>query len=100
MITERQIEEILTIGIRIGTVATIKRMGLSAEKITLKKAYDLYSRATVDSWRKRGWITFYPTGKSATSGSYCKRSELELASARMDFNNMITVNNLHKEIMK
>lgn len=95
-----KIEEILIIGIRIGTIATIKRLGLGSELVSLKDAYSTYSRKTVDGWRRKGWITFYATGEMKTSKNYCKRSELELASARMDMNNVLKVNRIHKEIMR
>ena len=95
-----KIEELITVGIRIGTIATIKRFGLATEMVSLKDAYATYSRKAVDSWRRKKWITFYATGGAKTSKNYCKRSELELASARMDINNILDVNRIYKEIMK
>lgn len=95
-----KIEELITIGIRIGTIATIKRFGLSPEMVSLKEAYSTYSRKAVEGWRAKKWITFYSVGESRTSKNYCKRSELELASARMDMVNVLSVNKISKEIMK
>lgn len=98
--TDKQIEALFITGIRIGTIATIKRFGLSSEQVTLKEAYKLYSRQSVENWRKKGWITFYSTGGAKNSKFFCKRSELEMASAMMDFGNISTQNRIHKIIME
>lgn len=91
-----QLEQIITAGIKIGTIATLKSLGLLSEVVTKKEAEKIYSKRLVEDWRRKGWITGYPSGNSLRGKIYFKRSELEIASATLSVSNVL----LDNEILK
>lgn len=56
------LERIITAGIKIGTISTLKSLGLMSEIIMPSQAYRMYSKKLVKEWRNKGWIVCYPTG--------------------------------------
>lgn len=94
---DSKIEELVITGIRIGTIATIKKFGLSSEVVSRKKAYDLYERDIVENWRSKGWVTAYSSGNAKNSKVYFKRTELEMASAMLELGNTVTPNKIFKD---
>lgn len=93
-----KIEELIITGIKIGTIATIKRFGLSSEVVPLKKAYSIYTKEMVERWRAKGWIVGYSTGNTKNSKVYFKKSELEMASVMLELGNKIRGNRLFKDL--
>lgn len=92
--TDRNIETIIAAAVKIGTVETLRVLGLLSEKVSMAEAYRLYSKKMVSDWRDRGWIIGYPTGNSQRGKVYFKRSELERASAMLDIRNSVPDNNI------
>lgn len=93
---DHQLEQIITAGIKIGTIATLKSLGLLSEVVTKKEAERMYSARLIENWRSKGWITAYPTGNAQRGKYYFKRSELEIASATLSVSNIL----LDNEILK
>lgn len=91
-----KIEQLIITGIKIGTIATIKRFGLAPEVVPLKKAYAIYTKEMVERWRAKGWITGYATGNTKNSKVYFKRSELEMASVMLELGNLVPENHIYK----
>lgn len=95
---DRTIEQIVTAGIKIGTIATLKGLGLLSEIVIAADAEREYSKKLVNEWRSKGWITGYPTGNSQRGKYYFKRSELENASAMDALGNVLPANKIFKNI--
>lgn len=95
---DRKIEEIVTASIKIGTIATLKSLGLLSEIVTAADAEREYKKELINEWRKKGWITGYPTGNSKRGKYYFKRSELETASAMDILGNALPANKIFKNI--
>ena len=94
----RTLEQIVTASIKIGTIATLKGLGLLSEIVIAADAEREYSKKLVDEWRAKGWITGYPTGNSQRGKYYFKRSELETASAMDSIGNALPVSKIYKSI--
>lgn len=95
---DRKIEEIVTASIKIGTIATLKGLGLLSEIVTAADAEREYKKELINEWRKKGWITGYPTGNLKRGKYYFKRSELETASAMDILGNALPANKIFKNI--
>lgn len=95
---DRTLEQIVTAGIKIGTIATLKGLGLLSEIVTAADAEREYSKKLVDEWRTKRWITGYPTGNSQRGKYYFKRSELETASAMDAIGNVLPASKIYKSI--
>ncbi|WP_455674782.1 hypothetical protein [Phocaeicola sp.] len=85
-------ELIIAQGIKIGTIQTLKALGLLPEVVTISQAENIYGKRLVDLWRKKGWIKFYPAMNKERGKYYAKMSELETASSMMDINNKVPDN--------
>lgn len=95
---ERTLEEIIKNSMKMGTILTLKSLGLISEVVTRSEAEKTYSRRLIKEWRSKGWITGYPTGNSQRGTVYFKRSELEIASAMMQLNNAVPANKIFKDL--
>lgn len=95
---DRTIEQIITAGIKIGTIATLKGLGLLSEVVTAADAEREYSKKLIEEWRAKRWIIGYPTGNSQRGKYYFKRSELENASAMDILGNALPANKIFKNI--
>lgn len=89
---EKLFTRIITAGIKIGTISTLKSLGLLSEVVTAPEAEREYTKKMVREWRRKGWITGYPTGNSQRAKYYFKRSELERASAMDSLGNVLNIN--------
>lgn len=89
---ERYFERIIAIGIKIGTIQTLKALGLLPEVVTISHAEKIYGKRLIKKWREKSWIKFYPASNKERGKYYVKMSELETASAMMDFNNKVPTN--------
>lgn len=94
-----KIEQLVITGMKLGVIATIKKFGLSSEVVSMRKAYDLYSRDLVDHWREKGWIIGYSSGNAKNSKTYFKRTELEMASAMLELGNAVPTNKIFKDLL-
>lgn len=95
---DRTIEQIVSASVKIGTIATLKGLGLLSEIVIAAEAEREYSKKLVDEWRAKGWITGYPTGNSQRGKYYFKRSELETASAMDALGNALPANKIFKNL--
>lgn len=95
---DRKLEKIVTAGIKIGTIATLKGLGILPEIVFAADAEREYSKKLVHEWRVKGWITGYPTGNSQRGKYYFKRSELETASAMDAIGNALPANKIFKNL--
>lgn len=83
---------IIASGIKIGTIQTLKGLGLLKEVVTISQAGKIYGKRLINEWREKGWIKFYPASNKERGKYYVKLSELETASAMMDINNKVPDN--------
>ena len=95
---DRKLEEIVSASIKIGTIMTLKGLGLLPEVVTAADAEREYTKKLVNEWREKGWIIGYPTGNSKRGKYYFKRSELENASAMLALGNALPQNKIFKNI--
>lgn len=86
---ERYLEQIIANGIKIGTIQTLKALGLLPEVVTISQAENIYGKRLIKEWREKSWIKFYPAKNKERGKCYVKMSELETASAMMDINNKV-----------
>lgn len=98
LMEEINLQKIVTASIKIGTIATLKGLGLLSEIVMAADAERVYSKKLVKEWREKGWITGYPTGNSQRGKYYFKRSELETASAMDDIGNALPANKIFKNL--
>ena len=89
---ERYLERIVASGIKIGTIQTLKALGLLPEVVTISQAEKIYGRRLITEWRSKEWIKFYPAKNKERGKYYVKMSELETASAMMDIHNKVPAN--------
>lgn len=95
---DKNLQEIVAASVKIGTIATLKGLGLLSEIVIAADAEREYSKKLVNEWRAKGWITGYPTGNSQRGKYYFKRSELETASAMDALGNALPRNKVYKSI--
>lgn len=94
---DKVIEQIIANAIGIGTIQTLKELGLMDELVTARQAYKMYGERQVKEWRHKRWIVGYPTGNKSIS-KYCfKRSELETAARMLSIQNIIPPNFLSRD---
>lgn len=93
-------EKIIASSINIGTIQTLKRLGLLPEVVTISKAEKIYGKRLVHEWREKGWIKFYPASNKQRGKYYVKMSELETASSMMDIRNRVPENIINVLIQK
>lgn len=89
---ERYFEQIIANGIKIGTIQTLKALGLLPEVVTITQAEKIYGKRLIKVWREKSWIKFYPAKNKERGKYYVKMSELETASSMMDINNKVPDN--------
>lgn len=89
---DRYLERIVASGIKIGTIQTLKALGLLPEVVTVTQAEKIYGKRLIKEWREKAWIKFYPAKNKERGKSYIKMSELETASAMLDMNNKVPEN--------
>lgn len=89
---ERYLEIIVARGIKIGTIQTLKALGLLPEVVTISQAEEIYGKRLIHEWRDKGWIKFYPAKNKERGKYYAKMSELETASAMLDIQNKLPEN--------
>ena len=53
---ERYLERIVASGIKIGTIQTLKALGLLPEVVTISLAEKIYVRRLITEWRSKEWI--------------------------------------------
>jgi hypothetical protein len=94
IIDDKILENIVTAGIKVGTISTLKELGLLKEEVSVSQAERTYKKRYIREWREKGWITGYPTGNSQRGKYYYKRSELERASAMTSLGNAVPLNKL------
>lgn len=99
MTGERYLELIIARGIKIGTIQTLKALGLLSEVVTISQAENIYGKRLIREWREKGWIKFYPAKNKERGKHYVKMSELETASSMMDINNKVP-DNIIKQLMQ
>lgn len=95
---DRYLEKIVASGIKIGTIQTLKALGLLPEIVTVSQAEKIYGKRLIKEWREKAWIKFYPAKNNSRGKSYIKMSELETASAMLDMNNKVP-ENIIKQLM-
>lgn len=96
---ERYLERIVASGIKIGTIQTLKALGLLPELITVSQAEKIYGKRLLKEWREKAWIKLYPAKNRERGKNYIKMSELETASAMLDMNNKVP-ENIIKQLME
>lgn len=96
---ERYFEMIIAQGIKIGTIQTLKALGLLPEVVTIAQAENMYGKRLIHEWREKAWIKFYPARNKERGKYYAKMSELETASSMMDINNKVP-ENIIKQLMQ
>lgn len=89
---DRYFERIIASSIKIGTIQTLKGLGLLKEVVTISQAGKIYGKRLISEWREKGWIKFYPASNKERGKYYVKLSELETASAMMDMHNKVPAN--------
>lgn len=94
------LERIIANGIRIGTINTLKELGMLPEVVTISQAEKIYGPRLIREWRQKGWVRFYPNKNKERGKYYVKRSELETASAMMDIHNKVPLNIIQQLIDK
>ncbi len=95
---ERYLETIIARSMRIGTIQTLKALGLLTEVVTITQAEKIYSKRLIQEWRKKAWIKFYPAQNQTRGKYYVKMSELETASSMYDIQNKVP-DNIIKTLM-
>ncbi len=95
---DKVIEQIIANAIGIGTIQTLKELGLLEETVTAKQAYKMYGEKRVKEWRHKRWIVGYPSGNTERARYCFKRSELETAARMLSIQNIIPPNKIN-EIM-
>ena len=93
---DRVIEEVITKAIEIGVYNTLNQLGLVNEVVTEAQAKKQYGKRLIDEWRRKRWITGYPTGNKERGKVYFKRTELETASRMLDIKNLVPANKIFK----
>lgn len=88
----RYLEQIIASSIKIGTIQTLKALGLLSEVVTISQAEKIYGKRLIKEWREKAWIKFYPASNRKRGKYYVKKSELETASTMMDINNKVPAN--------
>lgn len=96
---ERYLETIIANAMKIGTIQTLKALGMLAEMITVSQAEKMYNKKLIQEWRQKGWIKFYPNSNAKRGKYYIKTSELETASSMMDMHNKVP-DNIIKSLMQ
>ena len=96
---DRYIENIIASSIKIGTIQTLKSLGLLSEVITITQAERIYGKRLIKEWREKSWIKFYPASNKLRGKYYVKTSELETASSMMDINNKVP-DNIIQQLLK
>ncbi|MBP1615718.1 MAG: hypothetical protein H6Q13_3166 [Bacteroidetes bacterium] len=86
------LEKIIAESIKIGTIQTLKSLGLLPEVITISQAEKMYGKRLVKEWRDKAWIKFYPAKNKERGRYYVKRSELETAASMLDIHNKVPDN--------
>lgn len=94
------LEIIVARSIKIGTIQTLKNLGLLKEVVTVSEAEHIYGERLIKEWRDKNWIKFYSAGNKERGKYYVKRSELETASAMLDIHNKIPDNIIQMLINK
>lgn len=93
---EKLLEIIIARSIKIGTIQTLKTLGLLPEVVSITQAEKIYGKHLIQEWRNKAWIKFYPSGNKQRGRYYIKMSELETASAMFDMYNKIPYNIIKK----
>lgn len=96
---DRYIENIIASSIKIGTIQTLKSLGLLSEVITITQAERIYGKRLIKEWREKSWIKLYPARNKERGRYYVKRSEVETASSMMDIYNELP-DNIISQIIK
>lgn len=99
LIMEKVFEMVIARGIKIGTIQTLKALGLLPEVVTISQAENIYGKRLIHEWRHKGWIKFYPAKNKERGKLYAKMSELETASAMLDIQNKVP-ENIISQLMK
>ena len=86
---EKYLEIIIARSIKIGTIQTLKALGLLSEVVSVKQAEKIYGKRLIKEWREKNWIKFYPAQNRTRGKYYVKMSELETASAMYDIQNKV-----------
>ena len=97
---ERYLEKMVASGIKIGTIQTLKVLGLLPEVVTISQAEKIYGKRLIREWREKAWIKFYPAKNKERGKHYTKLSELETASAMMDLGNKVPENIINHLMQK
>lgn len=87
--SETYLEMIVARSIKIGVTNTLNELGLSSEVVTVSQAKEIYGKRLIKEWRDKKWVVFYPANNGERGKCYCKRSELETASAMWDIQNKV-----------
>jgi hypothetical protein len=93
------LERIVSASIKIGTIQTLKALGLLTEVVTISQAEKMYGKRLIKEWREKSWIKFYPASNKLRGKYYVKTSELETASSMMDINNKVP-DNIIQQLLK
>lgn len=93
---DRNFESIIANSMKIGTIRTLKELGLLPEVVTISRAEKIYGKRLIKEWRAKEWIKFYPGKTEKKRRHYIKLSELEIASTMMDLQNKIPGNILQQ----
>ncbi len=96
---ERYLERIVSDSIKIGTIQTLKSLGLLHEIVTVTRAEKIYGKRLIKEWREKSWIKFYPASNKQRGKYYVKMSELETASSMMDIHNKVP-DNIIQQLMQ
>lgn len=91
-------ERIISDSIKIGTIQTLKELGLLHEIVTIAQAEHIYGKRLIKEWREKSWIKYYPASNKQRGKYYIKKSELETASSMMDIHNKVP-DNIIKQLM-
>lgn len=86
------LEIIISASIKIGTIQTLKALGLLTEVVTVSHAESIYGKRLIKEWREKSWIKFHPASNKLRGKYYVKMSELETASSMMDIHNKVPAN--------
>lgn len=96
---EKYLEIIIARSIKIGTIQTLKALGLLSELVSVGQAEKIYGKRLIKEWREKAWIKFYPAHNRTRGKYYVKLSELETASAMLDLQNKVP-DNIIKKLME
>jgi plasmid replication initiation protein len=83
------VARIVECGIKIGTIQTLSTLNVIPEVISKNQTEKKYSRKLVELWRKKKWITAYPSHNGNRNTVYFLVSELEKARAMTDVKNVL-----------